>query len=87
MTTVLRVAAEGADPLLPTAWETATTALGAVVVVLMVGAVASLSRAPGQDPVLRLLWLLVILAFPVVGSALWFGLGRRDARLRSSPPA
>jgi hypothetical protein len=39
-----------------------------------------LLRTTGQDPVLRLLWLLVILAFPVAGAALWFALGRRAPR-------
>ncbi|MCJ8505120.1 PLDc N-terminal domain-containing protein [Kocuria flava] len=62
------------------AWEHGVTAAGAVVVVLMVAAAASLLRTPGQDPVLRLLWLLVVLAFPVVGAALWFALGRRAPR-------
>lgn len=84
---MLRIAAGGASRLAPTGWKSVVTALGAVVLGLAVVAVVSLVRTTAQDPVLRLLWLLVVLAFPVAGSVLWFCPGRRDARLRSSPPA
>jgi len=87
MTTGTALLTAGTDPLVPQAWENVATAVGAAVVVLIAAAAVSLFRTPGQDPVLRLLWLLVILAFPVVGAALWFARGRRDVRLRSSPPA
>ncbi len=87
MSTWTVLAAGGADAARTGAWETGTTAAGAVVVGLMAAAVLSLLRTPGQDPVLRLLWLLVILAFPVAGAALWFALGRRAPRPRDSHPA
>jgi hypothetical protein len=87
MTTGTALLTAGANPLVPGAWENVAAAVGAAVVALLVAATVSLLRTGGQDPVLRLLWLLVILAFPVVGSALWFALGRRDPRLRNSPPA
>ena len=54
---------------------------------LMVAATVSLLRSPALDPVLRLLWLLVILAFPVAGAGLWFALGRRAPRPQDPHPA
>ncbi|MFE7631607.1 PLDc N-terminal domain-containing protein [Kocuria sp. NPDC057446] len=77
MITWAGLAAGGTEAVRAGAWESGATVAGAVVVVLMVGASVSLLRGPAQDPVLRLLWLLVILAFPVAGAGLWFALGRR----------
>jgi len=87
MSTWTVLAAAGTNPLVPQAGENAVTAAGAVVVALMASATVSLLRTPGQDQVLRLLWLLVILAFPVAGAALWFALGRRAPHPRDSHPA
>ena len=87
MSTWIHVAAGGADIARNGGWESGATAAGAVVVALMATASVSLLRTTGQDPVLRLLWLLVILAFPVAGAALWFALGRRAPRMRDAHPA
>lgn len=81
------LAARGADAVRAGAWETGATAAGAVVVALMLAASLSLLRTSDQDPVLRLFWLLVILAFPVVGAGLWFALGRRSPRARDGRAA
>lgn len=87
MSTWTALAAGGAEAVRTGAWESGATAAGAVVVALMVAASASLLRTPAQDPVLRLLWLLVILAFPVAGAGLWFALGRRAPRAHDAHPA
>ncbi|MEX5303411.1 PLDc N-terminal domain-containing protein [Kocuria sabuli] len=87
MSTWTALAAGGAEAVRTGAWESGATAAGAVVVVLMVAASASLLRTPAQDPVLRLLWLLVILAFPVAGAGLWFVLGRRAPGAHDAHPA
>ncbi|MFI7483575.1 PLD nuclease N-terminal domain-containing protein [Kocuria sp. M1R5S2] len=87
MITWTALAAGGAEAARTGAWETGATAAGAVVVALMVAASVSLLRTPDQDPVLRLFWLLVILAFPVAGAGLWFVLGRRTPRPRDAHPA
>lgn len=81
------LAARGADAARAGAWETGVTAAGAVVVALMLAASLSLLRTPDQDPVLRLFWLLVILAFPIAGAGLWFALGRRAPRAQDGRPA
>lgn len=87
MSTWTALAAGGAEAVRTGAWESGATVAGAVVVVLMVAASVSLLRTPGQDPVLRLFWLLVILAFPVAGAGLWFALGRRAPRAHDAHPA
>ncbi|EYT47954.1 PLDc N-terminal domain-containing protein [Kocuria sp. UCD-OTCP] len=87
MSTWTALAAGGAEAVRTGAWESGATVAGAVVVVLMVTATVSLLRNPALDPVLRLLWLLVILAFPVAGAGLWFALGRRAPRPQDPHPA
>ncbi len=87
MSTWTVLAAGGAEAARTGVWESGATVAGAVVVVLMVAAAASLLRTPGQDPVLRLFWLLVILAFPVAGAGLWFVLGRRAGSAPDAHPA
>ncbi|MFF0991617.1 PLDc N-terminal domain-containing protein [Kocuria nitroreducens] len=71
----------GADtnPLIPTSWEIIPLLLGAAVIVLFVVAVLSLSRDEHCTPTQRLLWLLVLLAAPVLGPLLWLTLGRHHA--------
>lgn len=76
----------GAEVVRSGAWESGATTAGAVVVALMPAASLSLLRSPAQDPVLRLLWLLVILAFPVAGAGLWFALGRRAPHPQDTHP-
>ena len=65
------------DPLIPTAGEAAVLGVGALTVVLWAVALWTLARDRRYTPAQRLLWLLVILAAPLLGSALWFIIGRR----------
>lgn len=67
------------NPLVPTTGEVAVLLLGLLVVVLWAVAVWSLAKDRHYTPTQRLLWLLVVLAAPVVGSALWLTVGRRSA--------
>ena len=69
----------GANPLIPTSWEFTTLLLGGALIALVVIAIISLSRDRHYTPAQRLLWLLVILAAPVLGPILWLGVGRRQA--------
>lgn len=69
----------GANPLLPTHWEFTALVAGAVLIALVVVAVVSLSRDRRYTAVQRLLWLLVIMAAPVLGPLLWLAVGRRHA--------
>lgn len=67
------------NPLVPTTGEVAVLLLGLLVVILWAVAVWSLAKDRHYTPTQRLLWLLVVLAAPVVGSALWLTVGRRSA--------
>ena len=78
---------EGANPLIPTSWEVLALLVGAAVIVLFVVAVLSLSRDERYTVSQRLLWLLVLLAAPVVGPLLWLSLGRRHAPEPRNRPA
>lgn len=67
------------NKLVPTTGEVAVLLLGLLVVILWAVAVWSLAKDRHYTPTQRLLWLLVVLAAPVVGSALWLTVGRRSA--------
>ncbi|MEX5307617.1 PLD nuclease N-terminal domain-containing protein [Kocuria sp. CPCC 205258] len=71
--------AAGANPIVPTSWDFTTLLLGGTLIALVALAIISLSRDRHYTPAQRLLWLLVILAAPVVGPILWFAVGRRHA--------
>ncbi|MGQ1798018.1 PLD nuclease N-terminal domain-containing protein [Kocuria oceani] len=75
----LRAQAPGANPILPTHWELTALLLGGALIALVVVAVVSLSRDRHYTAVQRLLWLLVIMAAPVLGPLLWLAVGRRHA--------
>ena len=68
--------AAGTNPVLPTSWELTALLLGGALIALVVVAIISLSRDRHYTPVQRLLWLLVILAAPVLGPILWLTVGR-----------
>lgn len=69
----------GTNPLIPTSWEVLALLAGAAVIVLFVVALLSLSRDEHYTGTQRLLWLLVLLAAPLLGPILWLTLGRRHA--------
>lgn len=65
------------NPLIPTQWELSVTAIGLLIIALAVAAVVSLARDRHYTPGQRLLWLVVILLAPIVGSVVWLSIGRR----------
>ncbi|MGK4219442.1 PLDc N-terminal domain-containing protein [Kocuria marina] len=69
----------GMNPLIPTSWEVLALLAGAAVIMLFVVALLSLSRDEHYTGTQRLLWLLVLLAAPLLGPILWLALGRRHA--------
>lgn len=71
--------ATGANPILPTHWEFTALLAGGVLIALVAVAVVSLSQDRHYTAVQRLLWLLVIMAAPVLGPLLWLAVGRRRA--------
>jgi hypothetical protein len=75
---------ESIDPLLPAWYDLGWSVLGAAVVVahvvLLLAAIWSISSSRQLTGAGRLLWIVVVLAFPLLGSVGWF-LGGRSARL------
>lgn len=65
------------NPLIPTPGEMVVLLAGLLTVILWVVAVLSLAKDRYYTPSQRLLWLLLVLAAPVIGSALWLVIGRR----------
>ncbi len=69
----------GANPIVPTSWEFTALLVSGALIALVVVAIISLSRDrhyTAAQRLLRLLWLLVILAAPVLGPILWLTVGR-----------
>lgn len=50
--------------------------LGLIVFVLDIFAIANIIKS-GLEPVMKLVWIVLVLALPLVGMALWFLLGSR----------
>ena len=71
--------AAGTNPIIPTSWELTALLAGGAPFALLVVAVISLARDRHYTPVQQLLWLLVILAAPVIGPILWPAAGGRHA--------
>lgn len=76
---------QGNNPVLPAAWEFLPLAIGAAFLALAVGAVISLARDKTLTPAVKLLCLLGILAFPILGPAAWFFHLHRSRRGRTGP--
>lgn len=74
------------NPLLPVAYDIAWSAIGVVLLVLLVVALVSLGRsAKGLTTAAALVWTLLVIFVPVVGPIAWLVIGRR-AGLRQAPP-
>lgn len=50
------------------------------ILVLFIAALVSTVRSPHLSPAAKTLWALIILMFPVLGSIVWFALGRNYNR-------
>lgn len=76
---------QDSNPVIPATWEFLTMAIGAAILALAVAAVISLARDKTLAPGVKLLCLLGILAFPVLGPAAWFFHRYRSRRARTQP--
>ncbi len=61
------------------AWLIVVYIVLAAAVVLFVAGVISVARAPGLTSMARAVWILALLVFPLLGSLVWFTVGRRYA--------
>jgi hypothetical protein len=68
-----------------TAWHAIILFVVFALLVLAVAAIVSVARRPDLTTEARLLWILIVLVAPVLGSIIWFAWGRRAGIGR--PPA
>ncbi|MET4061309.1 hypothetical protein ABIB35_002879 [Arthrobacter sp. UYP6] len=71
-------APEDANPVIPNQWEGTVLVIGVLALLLVVVVLIDIARSHQLTGVVRAVWVLVVLAFPVVGPLLWFLLGRRS---------
>ena len=57
---------------------------GAVILVLVIVALVQVARQPKLDPIVRTLWVLIIVVAPILGAIVWFAIGQRTATLQFS---
>ncbi|WAP50599.1 PLD nuclease N-terminal domain-containing protein [Arthrobacter sp. ATA002] len=70
-------AAEGANPVIPAQWEFTVLGIGILALLLFAAAVIGIARSHHLTGFAQAVWVLVVLAFPVIGPLLWFLIGRR----------
>jgi hypothetical protein len=69
---------DSANPLVPTGYDIAWTAVSVLLVVLLVVALVSIARAANRLTSFQaLIWVLVAIFMPVVGPIAWLSIGRR----------
>lgn len=56
----------------------------AVILALVVAALVQVAQAPGLEPVVRAVWVLIILVAPVLGAVAWFAIGQKSVTLLHS---
>lgn len=70
------------NPLIPAGYDIAWSIVAVAAIVLIVVALISLARSAQRLTSLQaLIWVLVVLFVPVLGSIAWMAVGRRTASL------
>lgn len=70
------------NPLIPTAYDVVMSALVMLAIVYSIAAIISMLRIRSLNGGRFLVWLLLVLAAPVLGATAWFVYGRRSEALR-----
>lgn len=83
---VFYAAPEGANPTLQL-WHWPVAAVGVLYIALVIAALVSISRSTLSTPTVKVLWYLVVLVAPVLGSLLWFIAGKSTAAADNRSPA
>lgn len=76
-TDVMRLAA--VNPLLPSWYDMVWSGIALAALAVSIIALVSIVRAKDVTGLRALLWIVVVLALPVIGAARWFAIGRADA--------
>lgn len=67
-----------ANPVIPNQWESLVLGVGLLTLLLFVAVLIDIARSRHLSGMARAVWVLIALAFPLVGAVLWFVIGRRD---------
>lgn len=70
------------NPLVPTAFNVVMSILVTLAMVYSIAAIISMVRTRSLIGGRFLVWLLLVLAAPVLGATAWFAYGRRSEALR-----
>ncbi|MBP3036746.1 PLDc_N domain-containing protein [Arthrobacter sp. zg-ZUI100] len=61
----------------PAGWT--LSLFGALYLVLVIAALVSIAKSTHPTPTVKVLWFLVVVVAPFLGSLVWFAFGRRKA--------
>jgi hypothetical protein len=70
--------ADGADSVLTGVWLVVVIAATIALAALFVAAAVSVVRSPRLTSTGRVLWIVALLVFPLLGPVVWFLVGRRS---------
>ena len=74
---------DGPNPLIPSGYDMAWSVVAVLMIAVTIAALFTLMRAAaGLSAMQALVWTLVVLFLPVVGSITWLTIGRRAAQAR-----
>ncbi len=76
---MVATAEDNLNPVIPNAWELTVQGVGVLAVTIVVVALISIARSRHLTSTAQAVWVLIVLAFPVLGPASWFVVGRRSA--------
>lgn len=67
---------EGSNPVVPNAWEFAVWGVALLALAVVLVALIGIARSHQLSSAARAVWVLIVLAFPLLGPVLWFVIGR-----------
>ncbi len=75
---MVATAEDSLNPVIPNAWELTAQGAGALAVTIVVVALISIARSRHLTSTAQAVWVLIVLAFPILGPASWLVVGRRS---------
>ncbi len=76
---MLALTTQGSNPLIPNHWEFTVLGIGLLVLLLFAAVLVDIARARHLSGLAKAVWVLIALAFPLLGPVLWFLIGRRNS--------
>ncbi|WP_237686530.1 PLD nuclease N-terminal domain-containing protein [Arthrobacter jiangjiafuii] len=75
----ISTAPESINPVTPGPAGWTLSLFGALYLVLVIAALVSIAKSTHPTPTVKVLWFLVVVVAPFLGSLVWFAFGRRKA--------